>query len=63
MAELRLRGVGKTYNGTVSVTALNTVTLDIHQADFVAIQGPSGAGKSTLLHQLALLDEIGRAHV
>ena len=62
MAELRLRGVSKTYNGTVSVTALNTVTLDIHQADFVAIQGPSGAGKSTLLHQLALLDVPTTGH-
>ncbi len=36
--------------------ALNDVTLDIADKDFVAITGPSGCGKSTLMHLLGGLD-------
>lgn len=40
----------------VETTALNGVSLDIDEGDFVAIMGPSGCGKSTLLNILGLLD-------
>ena len=36
--------------------ALNDVTVDIADKDFVAIMGPSGCGKSTLMHLLGGLD-------
>ena len=39
-----------------TVTALDSVSVDIHPGEFVGIAGPSGSGKSTLLHLLAGLD-------
>ncbi len=48
---LRLVGVDKTFNGTV--TALAGMSLQIHQRDFVSLLGPSGCGKSTALRLIA----------
>jgi len=40
----------------VETTALNGVSMDINDGEFVAMMGPSGCGKSTLLNILGLLD-------
>ncbi len=40
----------------VETTALNKVTMEVQNGDFVAIMGPSGCGKSTLLNIIGLLD-------
>jgi putative ABC transport system ATP-binding protein len=62
-AFFQLRNIRKVYRtGTVETTALNDVTLDIREGEFVGIMGPSGCGKSTLLNIIAMLDTptIGR---
>lgn len=50
-----LTRVFKTQGETV--TALNSVNLQIRESEFVAIMGRSGSGKSTLLNILGCMDK------
>jgi putative ABC transport system ATP-binding protein len=54
---IRLADVTKVYHlEGGDVTALNHVSVDIADGEFVAIMGPSGSGKSTLMNQVGILD-------
>src|SRR5919112_1979952 len=41
----------------VETVALNKLSFDVKEGEFVAVMGPSGCGKSTLLNILGLLDD------
>ncbi len=57
MALIEIKNLTKVYDTEeVKTVALDGVSLDIAQGEFVAIMGPSGSGKSTLLHILGFLD-------
>jgi putative ABC transport system ATP-binding protein len=57
MSLLEVQKVSKAYQmGSTSVTALDRVSLDVEEGQFVAIQGTSGSGKSTLLNMVGGLD-------
>jgi putative ABC transport system ATP-binding protein len=54
---VKLHDLTKTYRAAeVETTALDRVTVEIRDGEFVAIMGPSGCGKSTLLNVIGMLD-------
>jgi putative ABC transport system ATP-binding protein len=54
---IQLVDVTKVYHlESGDFTALNHISLDIQEGEFVAIMGPSGSGKSTLMNQIGILD-------
>lgn len=54
---LRIENLSKSFRtDEVETIALNHVSLEVKDEEFVAIMGPSGCGKSTLLNIVGLLD-------
>ena len=57
MAFVEFRDVRKVYRmGEVEVAAVDGMTFDIEQGEFVVVVGPSGSGKTTLLNMLGGMD-------
>jgi multiple sugar transport system ATP-binding protein len=55
MAEIVLDGVTKVFG---EVIAVNAVSLQVDDGEFMVLVGPSGCGKSTVLRMLAGLEEV-----
>jgi len=55
---IKIKNITKTYKqGDVRIPALQGISLEIKEGDFLIITGRNGSGKSTLLRQLGLLDK------
>jgi multiple sugar transport system ATP-binding protein len=56
MAPIALDHVAKIYSG--GVKALDDLSLEVKEGEFMVLVGPSGCGKSTALRSIAGLEEI-----
>src|SRR3990170_1270183 len=61
MAEITVAGVVKRYPD--GYPAVNDVSLDIADGEFMILVGPSGCGKSTLLRMIVGLEDITSGEV
>ena len=58
MKILKVENLSKIYGkGDARVMALNNISFEVEEGEFIAITGPSGSGKSTLLHSIAGLEK------
>ena len=54
---LELKDLTKIYTGKMNFTALNGISFNIEEGEFVGIMGPSGSGKTTLLNMISTIDK------
>lgn len=63
-AKISLRHVSKTFTSRQgSVLALDDISLDVSEGEFLCLVGPSGCGKSTILNLIAGLDTATEGEV
>ena len=61
---LRAENIGMRFETSEGpVVAVDDLTLDVRQGEFLSIIGPSGCGKSTLLHLVAGLAQPSGGHI
>ncbi|ASR36780.1 sugar ABC transporter ATP-binding protein [Prauserella marina] len=58
MADVAFREASRVYQGNPPVRAVDTLSLDIADGEFLVLVGPSGSGKSTALRMLAGLEDV-----
>lgn len=63
-AFISFENVKKTYHmGEIDIHALDNVSFEIQQGEFVIIAGASGAGKSTILNLLGGMDTVSEGRI
>ena len=65
MAKVSIRHIFKTYKDTkgLEVNAVNDVSIEVADREFLVLVGPSGCGKSTTLRMIAGLEEISKGDI
>ena len=56
MTILKMDEVTKVYEGKVTHRAINQLSFEVNEGEFVAVMEPSGSGKTTLLNLISTID-------
>jgi putative ABC transport system ATP-binding protein len=57
MEILKVKNLSKIYGQKITFSALDNISFDIEEGEFVGIMGPSGSGKTTLLNMISTVDK------
>ncbi len=61
---LKLKDVSKHYQlGDSTIKALDHISLEVEEGEFLSVMGPSGSGKSTFLQVASILAEPTNGHI
>ena len=61
---LQVQAIEKYYGSRNNVTkALDRVSFDVEEGEFIAIMGASGSGKTTLLNCISTIDTVSAGHI
>jgi multiple sugar transport system ATP-binding protein len=61
MATVKIENIRKEYEG--GIVAVNSISIDVQDKEFIVLVGPSGCGKSTTLRMIAGLEEISNGTI
>ncbi len=61
---LKIEKIEKYYGSRSSLTkAIDNISFDVEEGEFVAIMGASGSGKTTLLNCISTIDKVTSGHI
>ena len=61
---LEVRNIEKYYGNKTNLTkAIDNISFDVEQKEFVGIMGASGSGKTTLLNCISTIDRVTAGHI
>ena len=64
MNTLEIKNIEKYYGNKSSLTkAIDNISFDVQEKEFVAIMGASGSGKTTLLNCISTIDKVTSGHI
>lgn len=61
---LQVNGIEKYYGSKGNITkAVDCISFDVEEGEFVGVMGPSGSGKTTLLNCISTIDHVTSGHI
>ena len=61
---LKIDSIEKYYGNKGNIfKAIDDISFNVREGEFVGVMGPSGSGKTTLLNLIATIDEVSSGHI